>query len=190
MAEPRKAWPSTPLSVRSLSRPSWLLPPKRPVCRPYCVGGMSSHANSVTSRSVIFTSGPLLLRLGCPVRVVLDAERLHLGQLLAPGGLLLVPAPAVGDLLPLHGGCVERFLGGLALSQRLGDLERELALILVGGGHDRVRHQQWEARLDGVQVLVGVGEGLAEDRRAQVGHSPGVHDGQIGRASCRGGSGG
>src|SRR5262245_45173588 len=162
MADPRKAWPSSPPSVVSRTRPRWLLPPKRPVCRPYCVGGMSSHANSVTSRSVIFMSGPRLLRLGGPVRVVLDAERFHLGQLLAPGGLLLVPASPVGDLLPFHGGGVERFLGGLALGQGFGDLERELALVLVGGRDHRVRYQKREGRLDRVQVLVGVREGLAE----------------------------
>jgi hypothetical protein len=64
------------------------------------------------------------------VRVVLDAD----GHLLAPRGLLLVAAAAVGDLLPLRVGRLQRVLGGLALGQRLRDLERELALVLVGLG--------------------------------------------------------
>src|SRR5262245_49782725 len=57
-AEPRNAWPSTPSSVRTVSRPSWLLPLNRPVCRPYVVAGMSVQANSVSVTSVIFTRKP------------------------------------------------------------------------------------------------------------------------------------
>src|SRR5439155_6745026 len=55
-AEPRNAWPSTPASVLTVTRPSWLSPPKRPVCRPYCVGGMSRQPKSVSVTSVIFTA--------------------------------------------------------------------------------------------------------------------------------------
>src|SRR5438034_4821749 len=35
---------STAASVFTVSNPSWLSPPKRPVCRPYCVGGMPRQA--------------------------------------------------------------------------------------------------------------------------------------------------
>src|SRR5213593_565306 len=54
-AEPRNACPSTPSSVFIVSRPSWLLPLNRPVCRPYVVAGISVQANRVSVRSVIFT---------------------------------------------------------------------------------------------------------------------------------------
>src|SRR5262245_30680865 len=57
MDEPRKAWPGTPSSVSMVTRPSWLLPLKRPVWRPYVVAGMSSQAKSVRRTSVIFMVG-------------------------------------------------------------------------------------------------------------------------------------
>src|SRR5262245_40871024 len=57
-AEPRNAWPSTPSSVRTVSRPSWLFPLNRPVCRPYVVAGISVQANRVSVTSVIFTGRP------------------------------------------------------------------------------------------------------------------------------------
>src|SRR5262245_14436699 len=41
--------------MRTVSRPSWLLPLKRPVCRPYVVAGISVQANRVSVTSVIFT---------------------------------------------------------------------------------------------------------------------------------------
>src|SRR6185503_13838515 len=46
----------------------------------------------------VHAAGQWLLGFGGPVRVVLDAERLHFRELLAPGGLLLVTAAALGDL--------------------------------------------------------------------------------------------
>src|SRR5437870_5944301 len=67
-----------------------------------------------------------LLGLGGPVGPVFDAERLHLGELLAPGGLLILGPAPLGDLVPFPGGAVEGVLRILALGQRLGDLEREL----------------------------------------------------------------
>src|SRR2546427_13148069 len=103
-----------------------------------------------------------LLGLGRPVRVVLDAERLHRRGLLGPGGLLLLGPAPLGDLVPLSGRGIERLLWRLPLGQGLGDLERELALVLVGGGNNRVWHQIREARLDGVEILVGAWEQLAE----------------------------
>src|SRR5688572_1067552 len=103
-----------------------------------------------------------LLGLGGPLGVVLDADLLHLVQALAPLRLLLVAAAPVRDLLPLGGGAVERLLGGLPPGEGLGDLEGELALVLIGGGDDRVGHHVGEAVLDGLEVLVGVGEGLLE----------------------------
>ena len=60
-AEPRKAWPSTPSSVAMRNSPSALEPANR-LCWPYCVGGMSSQANSVSVTSVIFMAlSPVLL---------------------------------------------------------------------------------------------------------------------------------
>jgi hypothetical protein len=41
---------------------------------------------------------------GGPLRVVLDAERLHLVELLVPEGLLLVETAPFRDLVPLAGG--------------------------------------------------------------------------------------
>src|SRR3970282_2062145 len=70
--------------------------------------------------------GSALLGLRRPVRVVLDANILHLTHLLAPEGLLLVAAAPVGNLVPLGGSGIQRFLWRLWLGQRLGDLAREL----------------------------------------------------------------
>src|SRR5436309_15061049 len=86
-----------------------------------------------------------LLGLGRPLRPVFDAELFHLVELLAPERLLLVDPASLGDLVPLLGGGVERVLGRLALGQRLGDLERALPLVLVGGRDHRIRDQEREA---------------------------------------------
>src|SRR5439155_1041703 len=72
IAEPRNAWPSTAASVFTVSNPSWLSPPKRPVCRPYCVGGMPRQAKSVSVTSVIFRAFRLR---GSPGRARRAAER-------------------------------------------------------------------------------------------------------------------
>src|SRR5262249_13813721 len=94
-----------------------------------------------------------LLRLGRAVRLIFDAERVHHGQFLAPMSFLLVTAAPFGDLLPLGGGAVERLLRRLALGQRLGDLEGELSLVLVGGRYHRVRYQEREARLHALHIF-------------------------------------
>src|SRR2546422_1841105 len=49
--------------------------------------------------------------------------------------------------------------------------------ILVGGRNDRIRDEIREALLDGVEILVGVREQLAEFFRAEMTHPPGIHDG-------------
>src|SRR2546422_632880 len=136
--------------------------------RPRATRWITRRAASTSGSSGNGSRSRALLRFRRPVRLVLDAERFHLGHLLAPLRLLLVATAPVGDLLPLGGRAVERLLGRLPLGQRLGDLERELALVLVGGRDDRIGNQEREGRLDGVEVLVGIGERLAEDRRAQV----------------------
>jgi len=88
--------------------------------------------------------------------VILDAELLRLGELFAPSRLLLVRPASLGDLVPFPGRGVQGVLRRLALGQRLGDLERELALVLVRGRDNRIRDEVREALLDGRQVLVGV----------------------------------
>src|SRR5437870_3150518 len=100
---------------------------------------------SPPSRRIFFTRFGFMafssLRLLRPLRVILDAERLHLRELLAPRSLLLVAPAPLGDLLPLGGGAVERVLRRLPLRERLGDLERQLALVLVGRRDHGIRHE-------------------------------------------------
>lgn len=86
------------------------------------LGHLRASAREVT-QVVSAGHSARLLRLLRPVRVVLDADLLHLVHLLAPEGLLLVAAAPLGDLVPLGGSGIERLLGRLALGQRLGDLE-------------------------------------------------------------------
>src|SRR5688500_4136327 len=117
-----------------------------------------------------------LLGFGGPVGLVLDADLLHLAELLAPVRLLLVTPAAVGDLLPLGRRVVERRLRRLAAGERLGDLERQLALVLVRAGDDRVRHDERERLEDGVEILVGAGERFPEGRRLEVRVAPRIHD--------------
>jgi hypothetical protein len=71
----------------------------------------------------------------------------------SPQAAFCLSRPRRSVILSHSLGRIEGVLGRLALGQRLGDLERQLALVLVGPGDDRVRHHQREALLDRVQVL-------------------------------------
>src|ERR671924_482440 len=64
--EPRKAWPSTPASVWTVTTPRSLWPPKPPV--PVRHGALF-QLNMVTLTSVIFTLGLLMTSCCCPRRV-------------------------------------------------------------------------------------------------------------------------
>src|SRR4029453_19557857 len=168
-AEPRKAWPSTPSSVLIASRPRWLLPLKRPVCRPYVVAGVCVQGKRVSVTSVIFT-GRLRSRpsWGCSSSGQVRPQRV---------------GAALGDRAP-------ELRRPLALAAEFGaprpePARRELQRVLVREA-DRAVHLMGDRGADARGLAdPHLGDGDLERGIAAVGGAE-----RVGRRRARGGGGG